>query len=356
MLYAGITNACKYCKTGSIVLDIKLTRDVDGVVPMTSNADPDSDDESMNTPSEKRATRSAERRPARQRGLASLPGSSVSDADDSDGDSGEPKVYAYVNFQVLDSGPGLQGIDARSLFKPFEQGRGAEDRRHSDGATRRDRSKAGTGLGLAIAYQLVSLMGGKIGLRNRKDEQGTCFWFTLPIFSVVDRPPATSVSIAEGNTNSTAASSLLHRHTSTDASSQTTIVASPGYRDAMVRTTPLGQTADERNRQSRVSAARATLDGKHVVIVDDERVNRRLASRFLASLSVTSEALSDGDEVLPYLREHHATAVGDGSVPPNIISDRLDAILMDGTPCATLPRTACLLQHLMAHTRSSVTQ
>ena len=74
-----------------------------------------------------------------------------------------------LNLEVEDTGIGLPDDDAVNLFEAFTQA--------DDSTTRRF---GGTGLGLAICKNLVSLMGGRIGVRSR-DGGGSIFHFKLEL-------------------------------------------------------------------------------------------------------------------------------------------------------------------------------
>lgn len=74
---------------------------------------------------------------------------------------------AFVEISVSDSGAGISAEDCARLFTPFER-LGAE---HS--------ATEGSGIGLALSRQLVSAMGGEIGVSSAPGS-GSRFWVRLP--------------------------------------------------------------------------------------------------------------------------------------------------------------------------------
>ena len=79
----------------------------------------------------------------------------------------ESNEVGIIRVDVRDSGIGISEEDQKSLFKSFEQ---------LDNST--TKSYSGTGLGLAISKQLVTLLGGQIGLFSNPG-LGSTFWFTF---------------------------------------------------------------------------------------------------------------------------------------------------------------------------------
>ncbi|MCD4773371.1 MAG: tetratricopeptide repeat protein [Bacteroidales bacterium] len=72
-----------------------------------------------------------------------------------------------LKFSVIDTGEGVSFEERDKLFRDFSQANDAITRRYG-----------GTGLGLSICKQLVTMMGGEIGLESAKGK-GSNFWFTI---------------------------------------------------------------------------------------------------------------------------------------------------------------------------------
>ncbi len=74
--------------------------------------------------------------------------------------SNDPREV-LVRVEVVDTGIGLSADDGRRLFEPFQQADASTSRRFG-----------GTGLGLSICKRIAGLMGGAVGLHERRRGAG----------------------------------------------------------------------------------------------------------------------------------------------------------------------------------------
>ena len=85
-------------------------------------------------------------------------------------------------FEVEDEGTGIPTAARDSLFTRF----GRIESPESPGTR-------GTGIGLYVSRMLVELMNGSIGFRERNNDRGSVFWFSLPMAAPTEHRPAQSI-------------------------------------------------------------------------------------------------------------------------------------------------------------------
>jgi PAS domain S-box-containing protein len=157
-----------------------------------------------------------------------------------------------IEITVLDTGVGIPSDKMEFIFGSFSQ---------IDGSTGRE--QGGTGLGLAITRQLVALHGGTIRVASEIGS-GSRFTFDLP----------------------------------RSATSRAMLTA----QDRM--TEPMGRILSDVNlRLSSTAAVDRKKDGSgfHVLVVDDEPVNRQVLMNYLSLVGYDVKTATDGEEALAYL-------------------------------------------------------
>ncbi len=151
-----------------------------------------------------------------------------------------------LRFEVTDTGVGLSDEERSRLFEPFVQADASTTRRYG-----------GTGLGLSICRRLVGLMGGEIGVHSVPGA-GSTFFFTARF----------GVQTAGAEAASTPA----------QVPAESAVMAAPSRPDACV--------------------SASALRGAHLLLVEDNEVNRELALDILRSAGVRADIACDGLEAL----------------------------------------------------------
>lgn len=171
---------------------------------------------------------------------------------------------------VTDTGIGIPSDVLDQLFLPFFQYEYEEN-----GAASRD----GIGLGLSISKQLVELQGGRLDVESVVGV-GSKFTFTLPLAgNIEEEQPFAASAFIEFDPN---------------------VPAYPNTPEAPVDAERSGAGPERLN----ASAAAGNADTFHILIVDDEPSNLKVAMDAVSALNHTCTAVSGGREALESLQRH----------------------------------------------------
>jgi signal transduction histidine kinase/CheY-like chemotaxis protein len=201
-----------------------------------------------------------------------------------------PWLSSSVQIEVIDTGIGIEDDALSSLFEPFVQASSDTARRFG-----------GTGLGLAISRQLTECFGGALVARSEVG-RGSTFVLRVPIERVRTRTDhAFDVLLTSGD----------------------------------LPPLPRKRTEDE---------PLPTLDG-FVLVVDDNPVNRLVASRMLTSLGLEAALASSGKDALDLV----------ASRPPDLILMDVNMPGMHGPETASTLRDRGYDQPILALTADALT-
>lgn len=169
----------------------------------------------------------------------------------------ETESQFALRFEIKDSGIGIDSKHQQKIFESFSQADGSMARVYG-----------GTGLGLAICKQLISLMGGDIGLESEVGK-GSTFWFRLNLAKVQNAAAAL---------DSTADRSINNQ-------------------GAIQQSAPLSSN---------------TKTGAHVLLTEDNLVNQQVAGSMLENLGYRVSIANNGQQAVD-----------------QFLQDRPDLIIMD---------------------------
>ncbi|KAJ2974880.1 hypothetical protein NQ176_g5825 [Zarea fungicola] len=223
-----------------------------------------------------------------------------------------------IKFTVEDTGIGIQDDVRQKLFQPFSQGDASTARRFG-----------GTGLGLTICKNLLDLMRGQITLESTVGT-GTTATFWIP-FNKPQRRNAQNVQAG-------AIPDRLQSDLSLSCNSSE-------YENAMTATPPGSDVSsglsDLRRRYSVRSSKsieqdlpRAERSAFHILVVEDNPVNQKIATRTIKKLGFQVTAAWNGREALEYV----IGASQGRTAKPDIILMDVQMPVIDGYKCTHLMR------------------
>lgn len=221
-----------------------------------------------------------------------------------------------VKFVIEDTGIGIQDDVRKKLFQPFSQGDASTARRFG-----------GTGLGLTICKNLLDLMRGRITLESTVGS-GTTATFWIPFHrpqGARDRSVVRSGVIPDrlqSEMSLSCNSSEYEQATGTSPNSESTGFSALRRRHS-VRAPPATQDLPR--------ADRARI---HVLVVEDNPVNQKIAIKTISKLGFQVTAAWNGKEALDYLM---ATSQGRNAKPDIILMD-VQMPIIDGYKCTHLLR------------------
>ncbi|MCR5790505.1 MAG: response regulator [Lachnospiraceae bacterium] len=192
----------------------------------------------------------------------------------------EEERYAIIHFEVEDTGIGIKSSDMKRLFSEFERIE-----------AERNRNIEGTGLGLAITTKILSLMGSKLNVKSEYG-RGSVFSFDLKQLIIDDTP------IGDFEER------IRHRYT-----------------DQYVYTESF------------------TAPDAHILIVDDNSMNRKVFAFLLKQTQVKITEAGSGHESVALAAKQHFDLIFMDHMMPGM--DGIEALkrirVMKHGPCANTP-------------------
>ncbi|CAI5478580.1 unnamed protein product [Closterium sp. Yama58-4] len=163
------------------------------------------------------------------------------------------------------------------------------------------RKHGGSGMSLHLCRQLVSLMGGSIGLISTEGH-GTTLHVALPMPVAAAAAAAAAAATATATATATAAAAAADDGDSCPASAN---VSEPAATCAASSSTAGGETKGVETKSARDSL-KELLQGKAILVVDDNLINRRVAASTLARYGAEVALAESGEAALRLLQACHS--------------------------------------------------
>lgn len=235
-----------------------------------------------------------------------------------------------VRFIIEDSGIGIEDEVRKKLFKPFSQG---------DPSTAR--KFGGTGLGLTICKNLLDLMNGRITLESNVGS-GTKATFWIPFMKPTEARAPTLVepgAIPDRLQSELSLSCNSSEHEQVTASQGSDgITSGSGTKlrwPASTRTPPPAEQELPLSERSKL----------HILVVEDNPVNQKIATRTIGKLGFQVSATWNGKEALDYMI---GASKGEKKMPDIILMD-VQMPIIDGYKCTHLLRHHLPYKSLVQH-------
>ncbi|KAH7445662.1 hypothetical protein KP509_01G019100 [Ceratopteris richardii] len=297
-----VGNAIKFTHEGSVSLSARLYNDGD-------YQDPDNTKEtsSCNINSKRSGTEAIDSLSSQR---LWIPGASQDTLEDA-----KPGCKVCILFSVSDTGIGISEDNQRKIFKAFSQ---------ADSST--TRLYGGTGLGLSIVERLVGMMGGRVWLESELGK-GSTFYFV----ACFEAGHENKVTCGKEKVREISHKNLENKCMEVSCNHSTMIqfqpstaglncesVIKPAISGPKLESIESGNSgfqlqrsiARNQEKESNLPASEtlkssfqsSLLQGKRVLLAEDNLVNQKVARQQLQKFGIKVEVVNDGQQCLDALR------------------------------------------------------